>query len=117
MSVFAGVNHVQKAKVWEALGADCITLESLSVNRCFQLLASFREHVRCDLKLLLNTNRRRRRSGSPPSIPRRSRGRELANLCPLTIAALRTPLRTGFARVRRQPQLAFACRHHAGLKL
>lgn len=45
------------------------------------------------------------------------KGGELANLCPPDLAALRTPLRTGFARVRRRPQLAFAFLHHAGLKL
>ena len=31
------------------------------------------------------------------------------------LAALRSPLRAGFARVRRQPQLAFAFLQHAGL--
>ncbi|MBI2878394.1 MAG: U32 family peptidase [Candidatus Rokubacteria bacterium] len=56
VGVFAGVDHVQKAKMWEGLGADCITLESLSVNRRFSLLASLREHVGCDLMLLVNTN-------------------------------------------------------------
>ena len=56
VSVFAGVDHVQKAKVWEELGADCITLESLSVNRRFSLLASLRRSVKCDLMLLVNTN-------------------------------------------------------------
>ncbi len=56
VSVFAGVDHVQKAKMWEELGADCITLESLSVNRRFSLLASLRERVKCDLMLLVNTN-------------------------------------------------------------
>lgn len=56
VSVFAGVDHVQKAKMWEELGADCVTLESLSVNRRFSLLASLRKSVRCDLMLLVNTN-------------------------------------------------------------
>lgn len=56
VSVFAGVDHVQKAKVWEELGADCITLESLSVNRRFSLLASLRKSLTCDLMLLANTN-------------------------------------------------------------
>ena len=41
--------------------------------------------------------------------------RELANVCAADLAALRPPLRAGFARVRRQPQLAFAFLHHAGL--
>ena len=41
--------------------------------------------------------------------------RELANVCAPDLAALRPPLRAGFARVRRQPQLAFAFLQHAGL--
>lgn len=56
VSVFAGVDHVQKAQMWEELGADCITLESLSVNRRFSLLANLRKSVKCDLMLLVNTN-------------------------------------------------------------
>ena len=45
------------------------------------------------------------------------KGRELANLCAPDLAALRTPLRTGFARIRRQRHLAFAFLRHAGLPL
>jgi collagenase-like PrtC family protease len=56
VSVFAGVDHVQKARMWEELGADCITLESLSVNRRFSLLAGLRKSIGCDLMLLVNTN-------------------------------------------------------------
>ena len=41
--------------------------------------------------------------------------RELANVCAPDLAALRPPLHAGFARVRRQPQLAFAFLQHAGL--
>ena len=41
--------------------------------------------------------------------------RELANVCAPDLAALRRPLRTGFARVRRRSDLAFAFLHHAGL--
>jgi len=41
--------------------------------------------------------------------------RELANVCAPNLAALRPPLRAGFARVRKQPQLAFAFLRHAGL--
>ena len=41
--------------------------------------------------------------------------RELANVCAPDLAALRSPLRAGFARVRRQPELAFAFLRHAGL--
>jgi transposase len=43
------------------------------------------------------------------------KGRELANLCPAHILALRAPLRAGFSRIRRQSTLAFSFLHHAGL--
>lgn len=43
------------------------------------------------------------------------KGRELANLCPAEILALRGPLRTGFARIRRRSTLAFGFLRHAGL--
>src|SRR5437016_1183558 len=43
------------------------------------------------------------------------KGRELANLCPADILALRGPLRAGFARVRRRSTLAFSFLRHAGL--
>lgn len=45
------------------------------------------------------------------------KGHELANLCAPDLATLRTPLRTGFARIRRQRHLAFAFLRHAGLPL
>jgi transposase len=41
--------------------------------------------------------------------------REMANVCAPDLATLRRPLRAGFARVRRQPELAFAFLQHAGL--
>jgi len=43
------------------------------------------------------------------------KGRELANLCPVDILALRGPLRVGFARIRRRSTLAFGFLRHAGL--
>jgi putative transposase len=43
------------------------------------------------------------------------KGRELANLCPVDILALRAPLRAGFARIRRQSTLSFGFLRHAGL--
>jgi hypothetical protein len=45
------------------------------------------------------------------------KGRELANLCPADIAALRSPVRADCTRIRRQPALAFAFLRHAGLGL
>jgi collagenase-like PrtC family protease len=56
VGVFAGVDSVQKAKWWEDLGADGITLASLAVNRNFSLLAAIRRSVACELQLLVNTN-------------------------------------------------------------
>lgn len=41
--------------------------------------------------------------------------RELANLCPVDILALRGPLRVGFARICRQPSLTTGFLRHAGL--
>src|SRR5216683_4151932 len=45
------------------------------------------------------------------------KGRDLANLCPTEILALRRPLRGGFARIRRHPDLAVGFLRHAGLNL
>ena len=42
--------------------------------------------------------------------------RDLANVCAPDLAALRGPLRRGFARIRCQPGLAVAFLHHAGLR-
>jgi transposase len=41
--------------------------------------------------------------------------RELANLCPVDLLALRRPLRAGFARIRQHPSLADAFLQHTGL--
>ncbi len=54
VSVFASVDHVRKAKMWEDEGADCIMLDSLQVNREFALLAAIRKAVGCDLELMVN---------------------------------------------------------------
>jgi transposase len=43
------------------------------------------------------------------------KARELANLCPADIAALRHPVRSGCGRIRRAPALPFAFLRHAGL--
>ncbi len=40
---------------------------------------------------------------------------DLANVCAPDLNSLRRPLRCGFARIRRQPSLARAFLHHAGL--
>jgi hypothetical protein len=44
------------------------------------------------------------------------KGRELANPCPAAVAALRSPVRAGCERIRRQPALAFAFLKHACLE-
>ena len=56
VSVFACIDHVRKAKMWEDLGADCIMLDSLLVNREFRLLRALRKAVQCDLQLLVNNS-------------------------------------------------------------
>jgi transposase len=43
------------------------------------------------------------------------KARELANLCPADLAALRRPVRSGCGRIRREPALAFAFLRHAGI--
>jgi transposase len=45
------------------------------------------------------------------------KARELANLCPADVLTLRRPIRSGCARVRSRPHLAFAFLKHAGLSL
>ena len=43
------------------------------------------------------------------------KAQELANLCPADVLSLRRPIRSGCARVRHRPHLAFAFLKHAGL--
>jgi len=56
VSVFACVDHLQKAMYWQDLGADVICLDSLTVNREFESLKSLRSKLSCDLQLLANNN-------------------------------------------------------------
>lgn len=56
VSVFAGVDRVRKAQMWEEMGADCIVLDSILVNRELRTLERIRKSVRCDLELLVNNN-------------------------------------------------------------
>jgi len=56
ISVFGGVDRVRKAQMWEELGADCIVLDSILVNREFETLKQIRKAVRCDLELMANNN-------------------------------------------------------------
>jgi collagenase-like PrtC family protease len=56
VGVYARVDCVAKAKFWEELGADCITLESIAVNRDFPVLKAIRKGVRLELQLIANSN-------------------------------------------------------------
>ena len=56
VGVFTRVATVQQAKFWEALGADCITLDPLTVNRDFKTLVAIRASVACDLQLIANSD-------------------------------------------------------------
>ena len=56
ISVFGGVDRVRKAQMWEELGADCIVLDSILVNRELETLAEIRKSVKCDLELMANNN-------------------------------------------------------------
>jgi len=54
VGIFAQVDTPRRAKYWENLGADNITLESFSINRDFRRLKLIREAVDCDLTLIAN---------------------------------------------------------------
>lgn len=56
VGVFARVATVQQAKFWEELGADCITLDPLHVNRDFKALGAIRASVGCELQLIANSD-------------------------------------------------------------
>ena len=56
ISVFGGIDRVRKAQMWEELGADCIVLDSILVNREFKTLKQIRKSVSCDLELMANNN-------------------------------------------------------------
>jgi collagenase-like PrtC family protease len=54
VGIYAQVDTPRRARFWEALGADAITLESFSINRDFRRLAAIRRAVSCDLQLIAN---------------------------------------------------------------
>lgn len=56
VSSFANVNSIPKAKFWEDIGADEITLSPVELNRNFKLLKAIRKNVRCKLQLIANNN-------------------------------------------------------------
>jgi collagenase-like PrtC family protease len=53
VSTIAHVNSVARAKFFESMGADSITLD-FNINRDFKLLEAIRSTVKCELNLLLN---------------------------------------------------------------
>jgi len=56
VGVYARVDGVAKANFWEEMGADCITLESIAVNRDFAMLKAIRDSVKLELQLIANSN-------------------------------------------------------------
>jgi hypothetical protein len=56
VGVFANVDTARKAVFFENLGADCIALQPLVINRNFSRLKSVREAVKCELQLIANSN-------------------------------------------------------------
>lgn len=54
VGIYAQVDTPRRARFWEDLGADAITLESFSINRDFRRLAAIRQSVRCGLQLIAN---------------------------------------------------------------
>lgn len=55
-SSFANVNCPQRAKYWESMGADTITLLSKELNRDFFMLKEIRKSVRCRLEVIANNS-------------------------------------------------------------
>jgi collagenase-like PrtC family protease len=54
VGIFAQVDTPRRAKFWEDLGADAITLESFSINRDFTALRAIRKAMKCELQLIVN---------------------------------------------------------------
>lgn len=54
VSTIAGVNSIARAKYWEEIGADKITLSISGVSRNLRLISKIREAVKCDLQLIAN---------------------------------------------------------------
>ncbi len=54
VGIFAQVDTPRRARFWQDLGADNITLESFSINRNFAQLDAIRKAVHCDLTLIAN---------------------------------------------------------------
>lgn len=56
VSTMAHVDTLEKAKFWESIGVDCITLSHTKLNRDFKLLKLIRKNVKCNLQLIANNH-------------------------------------------------------------
>ena len=54
VGIYAQIDTAKRARFWEALGADSLTLESFSINRDFKRLSEIRKAVSCELQLIAN---------------------------------------------------------------
>ncbi|MDD5691686.1 MAG: U32 family peptidase [Candidatus Omnitrophica bacterium] len=54
ISVAAGISSLAKARYWEDMGADQLTLLSTEANRDFELLRNLRRALNCRLQLIAN---------------------------------------------------------------
>ena len=54
VSKYANVDSLEKAKFWEELGADEITIPDDSLSRDFKMLRLMKENLRCDLQIFAN---------------------------------------------------------------
>jgi collagenase-like PrtC family protease len=52
--IYAQIDTPRRARFWQDLGADALTLESFSINRDFAALRAIRQAVRCELQLIAN---------------------------------------------------------------
>ncbi|MBM3244810.1 MAG: peptidase U32 [Candidatus Omnitrophica bacterium] len=56
VSVMAHVDSIEKARFWDSIGADSITLSHTKLNRDFVLLKELRKAVKCGLRLMANNH-------------------------------------------------------------
>lgn len=56
VGVFAVVDSAEKARQWEALGADTICLSAIACNRNLERLDEIRRSVACNLQLIVNAS-------------------------------------------------------------
>ncbi len=54
VGIFAQIDTPLRARYWQDMGADEMTLESFSINRDFKRLRKIREAVTCKLQLIVN---------------------------------------------------------------